>query len=368
MVKMDFKALFYNQSHDRESLIKGLDSLLQTESHIITIIPYASERSPVECFKAFDSNRTFSCISNERGVTVLDLLFSSPREESDLPAVAGRFFVYEHQELPNTYILLTVEPQEFIRRALSPFIWRSYPRIYLTLISQNRLSLLLHDFKEKCGFTDLRVRRASLRSRFTGEKPRQEAIIPSESWPNLGLDGAFDFAQEQNGWFKSLTFEAWKNSRIDAEITVTRNGVMKTDRQFLKVFDGLISPICQIVHNNHDMFRKRSRRDSVSLEVRPLTINFGRDQLADEEERAKLVEAMRLLDKASMSVVHSNPYLQLSVIDYSDGSTFDLWVLNPRELIIVPQLKGTIPAIRRLVSHVFDNYAEGYIEDFQAVI
>jgi len=129
----------------------------------------------------------------------------------------------------------------------------------------------------------------------------------------------------------------------------------------------LISPICEIVHQNHQLFRNRSRRDSVSLEVRPLAINFGRDQLIDEEERAKLVEAMRLLSKASISVVHSNPYLELSVIDYYDGSTFDLWVLNPRELIIVPQLKGTVSAIRRLVSHVFDNYAEGYIEDFRAV-
>lgn len=365
MARMDFKALFYSQSHDSESLIKDLGGLLHTEPNILTIIPYASEKSPTECFKAFDSNRRFSCISNEKGVTLFHLSFYSPREESEVPVVEGRFFVYEHQALPDTYVLLTVESREFIQRALLPFIERSYPRIYLTLISQNRLSLLLHDFKEKYGFTDLRVRRASLRSRFAGEKTRREAIIPSESWPNLGLDGAFDFAREQNGWFKSLTFEAWRNSRVDAEITVTRSGVMKTDRQFLKVFDGLISPICQIVHDNHELFRKRSRRDSVSLEVRPLTINFGKDQLADEEERAKLVEAMRLLGKASVSVVHSNPYLQLSVIDYSDGSTFDLWVLNPRELVIVPQLKGTVPAIRRLVSHVFDNYAEGYVEDFR---
>jgi hypothetical protein len=41
--------------------------------------------------------------------------------------------------------------------------------------------------------------------------------------------------------------------------------------------------------------------------------------------------------------------------------------LSPRELIIVPQLKGTVAAIRRLVSHVFDNYAEGSIEDFRMV-
>jgi len=226
---------------------------------------------------------------------------------------------------------------------------------------------LLREFKDNRGFTDLKVVRAAHRSRFPGQKPTRETIISSVIWSNLGLDGAFDYVHELNGWFKSLTFEALRNSRVYAEITVTRSGIAKTDGEFIGVFDDLISPICEILHDSHELFRNRSRRDSVSLEVRPLTINFGRDQLADEEERAKLVEAMRLLDKASMSVVHSNPYLQLSVIDYFDGSTFDLWVLNPRELIIVPQLKGTVSSIRRLVSHVFDNYAEGYIEDFQAV-
>lgn len=367
MAQMDFKALFYSQSHDSESLIKGLDGLLHTEPNILTIIPYASEKLPTECFKAFDSNRRFSCISSQDGVNLFDLVFHSPWEESEMPLIEGRFFVYEHPRLPNTYILLTIESQDFMRRALLPFIERSYPRIYLTLISQEYMNSLLHEFKDKCGFTDLKVIRAVLRSRFPGQKPRRETIIPSVSWPNLGLDGAFDYAHEQNGWFKSLTFEALRNSRVYAEITVTRSGITKTDREFLKVFDNLISPICEIVHDNHELFRNRSRRDSVSLEIRPLTIKFHRDQLADEEERAKLVEAMRVLDNASMSVVHSNPYLQLSVIDYFDGSTFDLWVLNPRELIIVPQLKGTVSAIRRLVSHVFDNYAEGYIEDFRAV-
>jgi len=367
MAQMDFTALFYRQSYDRESLVKALDGLLRTEAHRLTMLPYASEKPPTECFRAYYGNREFSCISSEGGVNLFGLVFHSPGKDYDIPPIKGRFFVYEHPTLPDTYILLTIESQDFMRRALLPFIERSYPRIYLTLISQNRMSSLLHEFKDRCGFTDLKVVRAVLRSRFPGQKPRRETIIPSVSWPNLGLDGAFDYAHEQNGWFKSLTFEALRNSRSFAEITVSRNGITKTNGEFLRVFNDLVSPVCEIVHDNHELFRNRSRRDSVSLEVRPLTINFRRDQLADEEERAKLVEAMRLLDNASMSVVHSNPYLQLSVIDYFDGSTFDLWVLNPRELIIVPQLKGTVSSIRRLVSHVFDNYAEGYIEDFQTV-
>jgi hypothetical protein len=57
--------------------------------------------------------------------------------------------------------------------------------------------------------------------------------------------------------------------------------------------------------------------------------------------------------------------VHLSVIDYFDGSTFDLWVFDANQLIIVPQMKGSIPAIKRLVNHIFDTYAEGAIKDYQ---
>jgi len=367
VARMDFTALFFGASHDREHLVKDLDSLMRTEPHTLSILPYASEKSPIECFEAYDRNRKFSCIGREDGVGLFKLIFESPRIGSEPPVIEGKFFVYEHPELVNTYLVMTIESQDFVRRALLPFIERSYPRILLPIVNHQHMKLLLYGFRDNCGFTDLRVVRAVLRSRFTEQKPRTEAVIPSVSWPNLGLAGAFDFAQEQNGWFQSLTFEALRDSTEHAEITVARNGMVKADGELLKVFDNLVSGICKRAHDNHKLFRMRSRRDNPSLDVKPLTVNFGREQLADEGERDKLIEVMRLLDKTSLSVVHSNPYVQLSVIDYIDGSTFELWVLNPRELIIVPQLKGTVAGIRRLVSHVFDNYAEGSIEDFQMV-
>lgn len=367
MSRMDFTALFFEQNHVSENLVRDLDSLLRTEPHTLTIIPYASEKSPVECFEAYDRNRSFSCIRSEDGVRLFKLIFESPRAGNEPPVIEGKFFVYDVPDLPNTYLIMTIEPQDFMRRALLPFIERSYPRIFLTIVNHKHMKLLLYKFKDNCGFSDLRVVRAVVRSRYAGQKTRMETIIPSVSWPYLGLAGAFGYAQEQNSWFESLTFEALRDSSVHAEITVARDGMLKTDGQLLKVFDNLVLAICKTAYENHELFRMRSRRDNASLDVKPLVVNFGSEQLADEGERKKLIEVMRLLDKTSISVVHSNPYLQLSVIDYIDGSTFELWVLGPRELIIVPQLKGTVAGIRRLVSHVFDNYAEGSIEDFQMV-
>jgi len=95
MARMDFTSLFYSRVYDRENLIKSLDSLLSTDFHTLTIIPYASEKSPSECFKAYDPNRSFSCTSSQDGVNLFKLVFRSPLKEMGMPRIEGKFFIYE---------------------------------------------------------------------------------------------------------------------------------------------------------------------------------------------------------------------------------------------------------------------------------
>jgi len=54
-------------------------------------------------------------------------------------------------------------------------------------------------------------------------------------------------------------------------------------------------------------------------------------------------------------------------MDYSDGSTFDIWVLSPSEILIVPQFRSTVAAVKRVISCIFENYAEGTIQDHPRV-
>jgi len=291
------------------------------------------------------------------------LVFHSPRIERNAEELRGRFFVCKHPSFPKIYMLMTIESADFVQRALLPFIEHNRFRFYLTFLKHDDIGSLLKNFRMNHGFSDLRIVRASVINRFA--RGVKEATIPSQTWPRLGLEGAFEYAREQNGWFRSLSFEVLKDSRVFAEATIHRNGIVKTDGEFRSVYNSLIFPICQIIQDNIELFARRSRRENPGLSVRPLTIEFARDQFENVEENAKFIEAMRQLNNASVSVMHGNPYISMAIVDYADGSTFDLWVLNPSEVVIVPQLKSSIASIKRVISHVFDNYAEGIIRDFQ---
>jgi hypothetical protein len=68
---------------------------------------------------------------------------------------------------------------------------------------------------------------------------------------------------------------------------------------------------------------------------------------------------MKKMKASDVSIIHSNPYVNLSIIDYYDGSIYDIWILRSDIITIVPQMKSSHQALKRLVNHIFDTYAEG---------
>jgi hypothetical protein len=181
----------------------------------------------------------------------------------------------------------------------------------------------------------------------------------------MSLEEAFAWVHENDGWFQSIQFEAKDTmGRVCAEVLLTRSGVVRADRLFGQAFRGFLQPICKNHYENVILFSGRSRRDNARLLSKPLTIAFNAAQFAEATENAKFIQAMKKMRTASVSVLHGNPYINMSIIDYYDGSTFDVWVLSEDRLVIVPQMKGTVAAIKRLINHIFDTYAEGEIRDY----
>ncbi len=367
MSRFDFITPFYGRHHNRESLINGIDSILATESLSVRAIPFSCDKPPIEWFPKIKGGSRHALLMNENeGVQLFELTHSFKNGEEEKQE-SGRFFIYEHSKYEKVYVALTVESNNFFNRVLLPFIQSLYPTVIMTFITHKRLRNLLEEFQATNQFTDLIITRASQRLRFE-EEGKHKKLMPVVSWPGMDLTEAFNWVHQNNGWFQSLQFEARRNAAAIAEISFTRQGIVRTNHIFSKVFEAFVLPVCKTIHENIEIFGHRSRRESADLAAKPLVIDFEEGQFSEVSENAKFIQAMRRLKTASVSVLHGNPYICMSVIDYYDGSTFDLWVLNSNQLVIVPQMKGSIPAIKRLVNHVFDTYAEGEIEDYAEAV
>lgn len=200
--------------------------------------------------------------------------------------------------------------------------------------------------------------RASQKIRYFGERK-----ITSITWPKSSLEDASKWLDDNDGFFKSLQFKA---TSLDREITnsfIDRQGTMRIERHFSKVYDAMVLPNLKFLDKYIELFMNRGRRSNKLLNTRPLEINFEQEVFKEQSNHINFIGMLSLIEEASVSILHGNPYIHLSIMDYIDGSSCDLWVVNSKQILLVPQLNSTIASLKRVVNHIYDYYAEGEVKN-----
>lgn len=364
MKALDFLNAFYRAKHEQDGLLSDLSGLLASEKADVRLIPFGCEQESVEWFdQRYKGNRHATLLERNGRLYDfrLDFSFKHAGHETNQ---TGRFFVLQHPEYPKVFIALTLESSVFFEKGLLPFLSGLYPKLLLTFIAHKRLRKLIDDFKAQGSYEKITITRASQRLRCQGGTD-SEHIMPLVSWPKMTLGEAFDWVRQNNGWFQSIEFEVGEAERTLATISITRQGIVKANALLQRAYEMFTLPVCKTIHENITLFSRRARLARPDLSTSPLSIEFESDVFSEVEENHRLIQAMRNMKTASVSVLHGNPYVHLSVLDYFDGSAFDLWVLDYRRIIIVPQLKATVSAIKRLINHIFDDYAEGRLSSYE---
>lgn len=356
----DFIENFFENLPDSSNLFSALDGAVNySDSNLISVIPFGSERPFEEIIERHRSpHRRISKVKDNGGVELYRLAHINPKTKKI--DREGNFILYSMPNASYTKLAITLDDGEFFHKDLKPYFKSLYPDVIYTFIKSKKLKLLIDEFKLKNDLTDIKIRRASHILRFANN-----SAMSAVTWPKVTLEEAFNWVNENNGWFKSLQFDARRNLNTLANIYIDRTGLVRTNGVFEIVVQSFILPTCEIIENNYKQFSGRDRRTSEEKEAKPLIIQYDDNLFENIEENKTFIQLLSKMENSSVSVIHGNPYIHLSIIDYFDGSSYDLWVLNPNEIILVPQMKGTVASIKRIVNHVFDTFAEGEIKEYE---
>jgi hypothetical protein len=353
---MDFDYLntFYSQPHDHASLFDNIDSLLQGHSGIqVKAFPCYIEKNFFQDIMADRSSLKVLNQSNGIGQFEYERIIKSKKGEE---TAIGKLFIVSNSNYEDIYTIITLDSSLFFSY-LRDYFRNHYPRTSLTFITHNSLHKMLIGFREQNNIDELRIVRASMKSRV------EQTVISSIHWTQFSLEEAFHWVKEENGWFENITFEAKKTMTPKFKISISREGVIKASNFFSAIYTSFLTPISKRVYENMKFFSKRARLEN-NGEIRPLCINFGYSHFDTLDENKRFISAMKRMRASSISVIHGNPFIQLSVFDYYDGSAYDLWVMSDDKIVIVPQMKSSFQAVKRLINHIFDNYYEGHIEEY----
>jgi antitoxin component of MazEF toxin-antitoxin module len=82
---------------------------------------------------------------------------------------------------------------------------------------------------------------------------------------------------------------------------------------------------------------------------------------SDKRQNRRLISVLRGLADSALSVTHPNPYLHASLVDYSDGSSYDVWVTNNTSVLIVPKRRASAASLERVCNHICEEFEEGHV-------
>lgn len=146
-------------------------------------------------------------------------------------------------------------------------------------------------------------------------------------------------------------------------VTIARDCRFSARRSARVLFDTILPLAEDAAVRRSEMLRASAETASRPV-PEPLIVRFGRKVFADPKKNAAHVAAIAAMPHIAINEHHVNPYIHLSMVDYMDCSSYDIWVLVSDRLAIIPQFSATDASMGRLVNHITEKFGDATIEKY----
>jgi hypothetical protein len=251
-------------------------------------------------------------------------------------------------------------------RAISRMLHALYPAVAPVFLSQKELISLLHSAKAAFPGGRLRIIGHSRKKRLkTGTRRKFESSRTRTEKP---LELVFKEAEEQNFWFESVSFD-YHREGIETEdpekglpsATISKYGTFFCTFGFDRFRYAILPEMTEIAARKMEFFANRSRRTTEKHKARPISISFDSTAFRNADDNKNFIGILRKMPGTTCAILHGNPYVHLFLRDGFDNSGTDVWVLKDDQVLLIPQLRASEAALKRLVNYIFEEWREGQI-------
>lgn len=276
--------------------------------------------------------------------------------------VSGRFVAARHPLFPLVWIVVTDAGTDFLKRPFRYFLRSLEPKATAPIFRTSQIEALLRLIHARPNVRSFRVTQLGFRSRIRSEGARK-AVERDRKWTDLSLEEAFSEAIESGQWVTDASAEYEFEPGSFGFLKVHRNGVFTFERHAHMAMRLVIDRAARMAADWYEFLRDRDRAAKTSYHSRPFAIEFGHPALESVEQIRLLAGALSNIPSVTCTVLHGNPYFHAVLVDYHDGSTYEVLVLTDSRLTVIPQGRTTVRALRRLCAQVFAEFREGELKE-----
>lgn len=267
--------------------------------------------------------------------------------------VKGSFAFVNHEDT-RVWTALTGEGSDFVDFGLEWAIRNCSPYIYKFYATSRDLEAVLDLFTRSIDRdVELTVTQAIAYSH------REQAEISYKKRP---YPVVFRKAREGDNYVDSLTFSAISDKELILEASVTRDGTTRINKGKVEIFfNYLLENYIRFGEEKAEIFTGRERERDTG-DVQQIEIQFESPVFQSPKDNENLIQALADLSRASVTVYHKNPYAHISVLDFNDGSSCDVFVTDPETIAIVPSYRGSTNFLMRISDKLHRELDESSIE------
>ncbi len=294
---------------------------------------------------------------------------SPPKKQR--PATSGLFVILP-ATAPNLHRLATISDGALWNRCAIPLVKALYPYGVSVFFRQSEVRDAMLRLETQLPRT-FRIQVSELTMK--RKKPPSTALFPrtietDRLWSDFSVRDAFDQAEESANWFASLQFILFRQDpesgryRMTGKARVYKRGDISYDWYHSEVAVPLLSALELSVTKRLELFRGRGIKERSYKHARPIEIAYPEELFSDVQEVRRFGEAMAGYPNSTRAVFHPNPYYHASIADFLDGSSFEIWILSPTRVLILPQSRASQQAFERIVTHIFTHFREGSVSEY----
>jgi hypothetical protein len=297
-----------------------------------------------------------------KSTTAISGAISSTPGKAESRHPSGRFYILNHPVNQLVWVLVTDSGGEFVRTTVRSVLRALHPRVTVPVFRTPQIETMLRSILDDPNEYTLRIRQIGGRAKIHSEGA-SKSLEADRKWTDLTFQEAFDEAKSSGQWITDVTAQFYPDPKTVGTVKIGRYGTMMLRGQGSSVFGRLIEHGCQFAQERYVFLRNRARSAERKNSPIPFDIDFHDEVLGSFEQISGLKRALHRIPRSTCTVLHGNPYFHAVMTDYSDGSVYEVLVLDSSRVTIIPQGRASVHALQRLSSYVFANFHEGEFKE-----
>lgn len=276
--------------------------------------------------------------------------------------IDAKFFFWQ-DSVDQVVYLLSCHQRDAFTSGVSRLRDYAVSRIGRVFLRTGEMRKMLREIDESHPGASVRIREYVARG-LIDDPDSEKRVETDRIWTDEEYRSVFTRLSDENKWVSALTVEL--RGSVQARGRLWNDGSFSCHENF-EAFHGIIvKRFKETVVSNREFFQNRGRSESPTGKSRPLVIAYEENVFSDNQENYRLSSVLEDLPESALSVFHPNPYFHASLIDYADGSSYEIWVTSPTEILVVPKKRATLESLERVCNHVCEDFEEGTIREPEA--